>query len=152
MKIYLKKTQIGLVHADEIAAESLEKYPNGKLLLCDLVAPRNPLFHEKFFALLRTGFRYWEPGEVTSKHGQPQKNFERFREDVTILAGFYEVTIRLNGETAIKAKSISFGSMRQDEFEELYNKVLNVLLQRVFVGYTDEQVIRMAEEQILNFA
>lgn len=152
MKYYFKKTHIGLVYADEITAEAFEKYPNGRLLLVEVVAPRNAEFHEKFFALLRVGFRYWDPGEVTSRHGKPLKSFRQYRKDVIILAGFHDVVIRLDGSTRIVAQSISFASMDQDEFCDLYNQVINVLLQRVFVGYTDEQVIRMAEEQILNFA
>lgn len=149
---YFKKSHIGLVYADEITAEAFEKYPNGRLLLVEVVAPRNPVFHEKFFALLRVGFKYWEPGDVSSRHGKPQKSFRQFRKDMIILAGFHEVVIRLDGTSRIVAQSISFANMSQDAFEELYNKVINVLLQRIFVGYTDAQVIRMAEEMILNFA
>jgi hypothetical protein len=152
MKLYLKKTQIGLVAPDEIGAESLEKYRNGTLLLCEIAAPRNPKFHDKFFALLRLGFSYWKPGEVDAKHGVPEKNFEQFRKDVIILAGFYESVIRLDGSVRIEPKSISFAKMSEDDFRDVYNKVLNVLLQKIFIGYTDEQVIRMAEEQILSFS
>jgi hypothetical protein len=152
MKIYLKKTQIGLVHNDEIAAESLGKYRNGKLLLCDLIAPRNPDFHNKFMALLRVGFHYWEPGEVDCKYGVPTKSFDQFRGDVTILAGYFHVHTRLDGTSRVTPKSIAFGSMSEDEFQQLYSNVINVLLQKIFIGYSDADVIRMAEEQILSFA
>lgn len=152
MELYLKKTQIGLVHSDEISAEALEKYRNGSLLLCKIVQPRNQKFHAKFFALLSVGFRYWEPGEIDSKYGQPEKNFEQFRKDVTILAGFYTVDTRLDGSVRVNAKSISFAKMSEDEFAELYNKVINVLLKRIFTQFTKEEVIRMAEEEILSFA
>ena len=151
MELYLKKTVIGLVPSDELSQEALEKYHNGTLLLCKLVQPRNPKFHDKFMALLRVGFKYWQPGEIECKHGTPAKNFDQFRKDVTILAGFYEAVIRLNGETRIEAKSISFGKMTDDDFRELYSAVINVLLQNIFKGYTEEQVVKLAADEILNF-
>lgn len=152
MKLYLTKTQIGLVTADEIAAEALDKYRNGTVLLCEIVQPRNYKFHKKFFALLNLGFQYWKPAEVDSKFGAPEKNFDTFREQVVIMAGFYHMVVTLRGEARAKADSISFANMSEDKFQDLYNKVLNVLLKIIFIGYTDEQVIKMAEEQILSFS
>jgi hypothetical protein len=42
-----------------------------------------------------------------------QKNFDQFRKDLTILAGYYESTINLRGEVRLIAKSLNFSAMGQ---------------------------------------
>lgn len=150
--IYLWKTKKGLIPSDELGAEVLESYNNGDLLRCKITKPRNLKFHRKFMKLLRVGFEYWEPGEISCKYGTPQKNFERFREDVTILAGFYDVHTRLDGTTRVVAKSVSFSAMTEEQFQELYSAVIQVLLNSIFVNYTEMDVIKMAEQEVLSFA
>jgi hypothetical protein len=130
----------------------LAKLKLGTQVRCKITKQRNPLFHRKFFALLNVGFKYWVPGEISSKYGTPEKNFDQYRADVTILAGYFDVAIRLDGSTRVTPKSISFGSMEQDEFEKLYSAVIDVLLKHIFVGYTSDDVVKMAEQDILNFA
>lgn len=60
----------------------------GEVFDFEIVFPRNSKFHRKFFALLQVGFESWDPGRKHKTHkGIPvTKNFEQFREDVTILA------------------------------------------------------------------
>jgi hypothetical protein len=69
-----------------------------------------------------------------------QKNFEQFRADIVILAGYYETAIRLNGDTRVTAKSISFGSMDQGEFDRLYSATVDVILARVLTKYTRDDL------------
>lgn len=153
MKITLVKTMNGLMPLDESGAEMLKRIKQGAAVKCDVTEIRNYPFLKKFFALLNLGFSYWEPAELLEgKYGKPKKNFDKFRDQVTILAGYYEAYIDINGNERVAAKSISFASMKQDEFEKLYSAVLDVLLERIFVGYTDENVIKMAEQQLLGFA
>jgi len=80
----------------------------------------------------------------------PEKNFDRFRKDIAILAGFYEATFRLNGDVRLEAKSISFHSMSEDEFEELYTKTIDVIVKHVLNNYTDE-MLRSVLEQVEAF-
>ena len=117
MEILLTKTNATLAPADMHASEYVYKLKPGATLIADVRQPRNPLFHRKFMSLLRVGFEYWQPGEVDKKHGVPEKNFDQFREDVTILAGFYFPVVRTDGTVRIKAKSISFASMDEEEFD-----------------------------------
>ncbi len=152
MELYLERSKHGLSPGDEIGAEMLDKYNYGDMLLCKLTKPRNPQFHKKFIKLLRVGYKYWEPGEINHKYGKPEKNFDQFRKDVTILSGFYLINTRLDGSVRVDAKSISFASMDDEEFERLYSSVINVLLEKIFVGYTEEKVREMAEMELLGFA
>lgn len=150
-ELYLIKTVHGLSADDQFGADELARYKLGTRIRCKISKQRNPDFHRKFFALLNVGFRYWVPGEISCKFGQPEKNFDQFRSDVVILAGYFDVAIRLDGSTRVTPKSISFGKMDQSEFEKLYSAVIDVLLKSIFVNYTKEDVIEMATQEILNF-
>lgn len=151
LEILLAKSSAGLVPVDMHASDYLHKIKMGAELIAEVRQPRNPQFHRKFMSLLRVGFEYWEPGEVSSKHGKPEKNFDQFREDVTILAGFFYPVIRANGDVRIKAKSISFASMDEEEFSRLYQTVLTVLFERVLVGMTDADIDRI-QNHLLSYA
>jgi len=152
MELYLIKTGRALSAEDQIGEEALSKIKPGTRVKCVITRQQNSAFHRKLMALLTVGFKYWEPGEINCKYGVPQKNFDRFRKDVTIMAGFYDIHTRLDGSFRVVAKSLSYGSMSPEEREELYSAIINVLLQRIFVGYTEEAIVKMAEQEILGFA
>lgn len=134
---FLIKTPNGsLAPADGQSAEMLRRQKVGQGFRVKLTRIRNIRFHRKFFALLNYAFDMWTP-ENKEYRGQPvEKNFDQFRRDITILAGFYETAVRLDGSVRVTAKSISFANMDEAEFEELYSKVIDVLLQRIFTDQT----------------
>lgn len=139
--IVLMKTPGGaLVPADPQATEYIARLKLGAPVKAEVKRMRNYQFHKKLFALLNFAFENWEPSEATYKGQIVQKNFGQFRNDVTVLAGFGETTITLKGEVRIVAKSISFGSMSQDEFDALYSSVLNVILAKVLKNYDRDQL------------
>lgn len=127
----------------------------GECVRVSYSVPRNPGFHRKFFAMLTVGFDAWDPMSQrkrrTYKGVVIAKSFEAFREDVTILAGYGEAHFDLKGRMTMKAKSIAFASMEQDEFEKLYSAVADVLLDLLLMaqGYDraslDEAVARIME-------
>lgn len=113
--------------ANESDAERLNKIKNGRLITADIVQVRNPAFHRKFFALLNFAYEYWEPPVLEYKGLKSEKSFERFRKEVTVLAGHYTVTTDLRGNVKLEPKSISFASMDDTEFEQLYRDVFEIL-------------------------
>lgn len=138
-----------LAPAHQSDLDELAKLPTAQPVRVKVTRIRNVDFHRKFFALLNLAFDYWEPPEDTYERGPVEKNFERFRADVIILAGFYDTYWRLNGEARIEPKSISFANMDQDEFEELYAKTVDVIIKYVLTNYTGaelERVLREIEE------
>lgn len=125
----------------------------GELAKVEMVIPRNGKFHRKFFALLSVGFSHWQSGR---KHktfkGQPvEKNFDTFREDITVLAGFYEQHFDVRGRMVLKAKSISFAKMDDAEFERLYNAVADVLLENVLTTYAGRAELDEVVSRIMSF-
>ncbi len=125
----------------------------GEVFDFEIVFPRNSKFHRKFFALLQVGFESWDPGRKHKTHkGIPvTKNFEQFREDVTILAGFYEQTFDLSGQMKLKAKSIKFSKMDDAEFEQVYSAVADVLLTHVLTRYANRADLDRVVEQVMRF-
>lgn len=139
--IYLIKTPTGaLVPADAQSAEYLQKQKIGQGFKASFTRARNIKFHRKFFALLHYAFDAWEPVEKTYKGKPIAKNFDQFRADITILAGYRETVVRIDGTVRINPKSISFSSMDEDEFAELYSAVIDVLLRRIFIDQTRDDV------------
>ena len=152
MKAYLSKTMTGFAPADEATAEWHRKMKLGQVVQGKYTKVRNYAFLRKYFALLNLGFENWNPGEINSKFGVPEKNFERFRADVTILAGHYDVTIRIDGSTRIEPKSVSFANMNEEIFEKLYSATIDVLLKFVYKKDMDAEKLNQLVEQILLFA
>ncbi len=150
-ELALLKTPGGYVPATDQDADICLKHKSGDVIHADFKKMRNSLFHRKFFALLNIGFGAWEPGDINNQYGPAEKNFEQFREDVTILAGYYEQHVRLDGTIRVTAKSISFSNMEQEDFEKVYSAVINVLLARVLTNYAGRADIDRVVDQILGF-
>jgi hypothetical protein len=126
----------------------------GEVIEIEAKLPRNSKYHRKFFALLNLGFDHWEPGRKHKQYrGMPvAKNFDHFRKEVTILAGYYEQTFDLDGNMKLEAQSISFAKMENDQFEMVYSAVMNVLLDKVFSNYKGRAEVDSIIEQIMRFA
>ena len=147
MDIYLIKASNALFPASDNDRDHLSKIKAGQPVRVTLRRVRNYRFHQKWFALLNFAYDYWEPPE----NHVAEKNFDRFRKDITILAGFYERYVRIDGTTRVEAKSVSFASMTQDEFENLYQATIDALLKYVLKNY-DRDLIDEAVNYIMEFA
>jgi hypothetical protein len=96
----------------------------------------------------------WEEIGVRAEYkGEPvMPSFERFRKDVTILAGHHHPVVNLKGELRMEADSIAFGNMSEEEFEKLYNATLAVLVHKVMRGRVSEARLREMAEAVEEFA
>ena len=150
--ITLMRTPQGyLVPADQQSAELIAKLKAGVGIRATFKKENNLAFHRKLFALINIGYDAWEPGDVEHKGQKIQKNFDQFRDDITILSGFYTTSVRLDGSIRFTAKSWSFASMSQDERETLYSNIINVILSRILTHYTRDDLDNQVN-QILAFA
>lgn len=142
----------GLLFATDADREIAKRIRLGEVVTVVIKRVRNGKFHRKYFALLNLGFEYWETGDREYKGRAIAKNFERFRKDVAIMAGHYDPVWNLAGEMRLEARSISFASMDEAEFEKLYETTVQILIDKVLAakGFTREEVDR-AVEQLLRF-
>lgn len=139
---------------DDESIEALSKVKLGQVLHGEFTRMRNYKFHKKWFSLVQYGFDHWCPAELSDPKWAgvtPEKSFDRFRKDITIMAGYYDATYRLDGSVRIEAKSISFGSMSPEDFEALYSSTIDVILKHVLTNYDRAELDRVVD-QILGFA
>jgi len=153
MNVKLIKTLSGLIPYEPTTEAWYQKIKHGAVIHSDFKLMRNPGFHKKMFSLFNLAFEYWEPGEINSKYGKPEKNFERFRKDLTILAGYFLIVIRLDGTAKPEADSLSYGNMEPEVFEACYNNILTVILKRIPVldKMTKEEIDELVD-RFLAFA
>lgn len=153
-----QKSAHGLIPATEEAIEWLKKKKLGAIVIVEPHEMRNGRFFRKWWALVKLGYDYWSEGAATIKYkGQPVlPEFERFRKDVTIMAGFYRPVVNLKGELRIEPESLQWAKMTEERFAQLYDATIQVMLQRVFNGTVCKQwteaELRSVAEQILSFA
>ena len=147
-----------LVPASQSDADKLKKIKAGWPVRVTVKRVRNYEFHKKFFALMSLAFENWEvPGYARAQFPEqkitytvePHKDFDRFRKDVIILAGYYDATYRVDGSVRVEAKSISFANMDEDDFGKLYEATLEAIRKHVFrnMSDTDLQVFLNELEQ-----
>lgn len=155
MKCFFRKLPGGtLVPDNDETAEWLQKVKTGDVLGGEFARPRNYRFLKKYMALLRLAYDAWEPALAEHKGHPVVKNFHRFRKDVAIASGFYELTVNLRGETRAEAKSISFAHMTEEEFDQLFQKTITLFLQKyqILANYRDAAEVERVINDILRFA
>ena len=129
--------------ANDREAEALQPLKTGELYQIEIKRSRNPAFHRKVFAFFNFCFEHWKSDrEFMDEVGQ----FNVFRNHLTVMAGYHDSYFTLAGEVRIEAKSLSFGSMEQDEFEQCYRALIAAAMRTIFQG-CDVSV----ENRLINF-
>lgn len=130
MKVEMVKQPGGLLcPASDMEMEKLNKFKTGGQYTIEIKLVRNPKFHGKVFAFFNFCFAHWKgDNEFQSE----TKQFDVFRNHLTVLAGFFDSYHNISGGVRIEAKSLSFSSMPQEEFEECYNALIRAALKHIF--------------------
>ena len=139
--LFIKQAGGVLVPASDEEAEKLLRYKTGEICEAEIKLWRNPQFHRKVFAFFGFCFEYWSGDQAGLENMDEASQFDRFRKDLTILAGYFEQTVRLNGEFRTEAKSLAYGNMEQDEFEKVYNALIKAALKHIFGKTTNQDTI-----------
>jgi len=132
VKINMIKTAGGnLWPMDDLDAEKLIKFKTGESYEIEIKLSRNPAFLRKVFAFFNFCFDHWD-GTKVHEHASPAQQFDTFRKDLTILAGFYTQRVRLDGSFRTEAESLSFGSMTEERFQECYTALTRAAMKHIF--------------------
>jgi hypothetical protein len=134
MRLLCENRIQGLVPLYPSDFDDKRKLRLGETYQVEVTNPRNVGFHKKFFAMLNVGH------ENTSL----DMPFETYRKYMIVKAGFFTAYQTPKG-VYYDPNSISFASMSQDEFEEVYSRVLDKVIEDV--GLEREDV----ERQLINF-
>ena len=135
MDIFLRKKPGGFEPVFDTDIENLKRIKIGEEVKCSITKPRNYKFHQKFFALLQLAFR----------NQDRYQKFDHLRIVYTLKAGYYE-EIRTDYGTHYHPKSISFAKMDQTEFEDLFNKMVDVVVMEI--GVDRKELIQEVEDFI----
>lgn len=126
MKINLVCTADGFKPATDADYEKKKKIKNGTVCDCTIKEFRNYAFLKKYFALINLSWEYLN--EQQRKFFN--ENVECFREAAQVAAGHCEMCYSVKRHEWIEIpKSISFESITEDEFSEIYNRVKDVIYQ-----------------------
>lgn len=130
MKINFVKHPGGtLTPASEIEAGRMDRFKTGDTYEVSIVLRRNPKLHGKMFAFFNFCFQYWTgDNNFTNEAAQ----FDVFRNNLTVLAGFYDKFYTIAGEVRIEAKSLAYDKMEPEEFEQCYNAQINAAMKHIF--------------------
>ena len=139
MKIFCTNTAHGLVPNYDSDFDEKKKLKIGKVYSCEIRLTRNYEFHKKYFALLNCAWEYLN--EATKRFFSESKY--GFRKTVEIAAGWYEkvYSFRLKDWVEVP-KSISFESMDEGEFNDLYERVKDVLFQTFLRDISEEEFMK----------
>ena len=130
MKFFARNTIAGLVPLYPSDYDSKRKLKLGQDYEVEVKNPRNVGFHRKFMALINVGCE-------NSKMDLP---FDTYRRYITMKAGYF--TMYKTGKGVFyEAQSISFSSINQDQFEEVYSRVLDKIIEDI--GATKEDIETM---------
>lgn len=81
------------------------------------------------------------------------KSFEAYRKWAVMTAGFYDEFILPDGTVRREARSISFASMSEEEFHQVYKAVLNVLWLHILNrSFSSHQEAENAAAQLWDYA
>jgi len=136
MKVNMIKVAGGtLLPASDLESDKLTKFKTGELYEVNIKLSRNPSFHRKVFAFFNFCFSHWKGG---NEFQSERKQFNVFREHLTVLAGYYESYHSISGSVRIEAKSLSYSNMSQEEFEQCYIALTNAAMKHIFKN-TDQE-------------
>lgn len=154
--VCLKGPNNTLIPATDEDAARIGKFKLGEGVSLKAVkmSKHNLKFHQKVILLFKLCYdKFSERVDVGLEYrGQlVRPAFTPFREELTILAGHYEVHHSLNGSFRTRAKSIAYKNRSDEEKEKIFSDVINAALRHVYQGAMPEQELRNTVDQLLAF-
>lgn len=143
MKLQLLNTTRGLVPCYDDDFEEKKKLKIGVEYTAEVRTTRNPMFHRKYFALINAA---WEllPESKRTFFGTK----ENFRDTVQVSAGYFQNFWQPDIKQWVHIPcSISFSSMSEEKFSDLYRDVRNVIDRVLYNVITPEEF----EKVLMNF-
>lgn len=135
LKLQCVNTPNGLVPCDDDSYDAKSKLKLGEVYQVEIKKHRNYQFHKKYFALINLAWEYLP--EKLTLHYVTKHNF---RKDLEMCAGCFERIYSVEREEFIEQhKSIAFDKMSAEEFEELYERVKDILF-NVFLVDLDTDI------------
>jgi hypothetical protein len=116
--------------------------------------PRNYKYLQKYMVLVSDVlFEMFNPEPVFFRGVQAHKSVQRFRKDLLIGIGHYELVVNIKNECRAEAKSISFAALDEAGFDRIYRDTISYALVNVVQDKSQTyQTIDNWVSQIIDFA
>ena len=123
MRMLVVNTPRGLVPFGDDDYDQKKKLKVGEAYNVEVKVARNVEFHRKYFALIAYAWEFLNEKEI-----QTFKSKDNFRKYLEVAAGHCEVIYHPRLQEFVEIpKSISFGSMDNTSFNDLYKRVKDVI-------------------------
>lgn len=155
-EIYLIKHGDGSFRpATEQDVEAMRRFKVGTAVKCEVKEVRNWAFLKKTMVLFREAYEFFCEHNLSTQtyRGQPVvPDKDRFRKDLTILAGHYKPTFDIRGNVRLQASSLSYANCSQEKAERIYQDVITASLKNVYRSNLSEAELRDHVDKVLRFA
>ena len=131
--ILLRKKGSALWPTDEESETAINKLPDGAEVAVESKRARSPEQHRFLFKMLQIAFENQQTDF---------RSVDEMRKALLIAAGYTEPQKRLNGEIVNVARSMSYHSMKAEEFNELVDKFLDLICTVIMPGMDRETLER----------
>lgn len=108
--------------------EKAKKLKAGVQFECTVLKKRNYKFHKKYFALINLVF----------DNQEIYNNIDHLRYDLTKASGFYTIRKDMEGNDVVEVDSISFSSMDEITFNDLYSRTLDSIVK--YFNFDKEEI------------
>ena len=139
MKFLVTNTPRGLVPLDDDDYEEKKKLKLGQTYSVEIKVARNVDFHRKYFALIAYAWEFLNEQETATF-----KSKDNFRKYLEISAGHCDVIFHPRLQEFVEIpKSISFGSMDNTAFSELYERVKDAVFSIIGNRVSEQEFERL---------
>ena len=118
MEIYVTNTEAGLIPLYGSDFDEKKKLKLNVNYRCEIRLARSYKFHKKFMALVKIGCENSKNVEMP---------FDAYRKYALIKSGYANIYKTPKG-VFVEAQSMSFASMDEDKFQEVYSRVLDFII------------------------
>ena len=131
--IMLRKRLSGVLEPiDEAGRDAIMRIKAGDVVRAEVSRPRNLQHHKKWWALVSLIY------QNQSRYKSP----EALNDAIKVYVGHCEVVALQNGKVMHVPKSIAFHAMDQFEFEEFYDRAIDMICQEIIPRLNKEDLKR----------
>lgn len=131
MQLHLKKTLAGFSLADEMSVENAKRFKVGEIYKAEVVKPRSR----------KTLGRWWVLCQMILDNTEDFRSKEQISDYLKIRAGHStSIVSKSTGEIFHVANSISFDEMEEAQFQDLWQRVCDVVVADILPGITHREI------------
>ena len=124
MLITLKKQDDRFIPCDEESVKLFNSLKVDDEIVVEYKPRRNYKFHKKLFSMLN----------LIKNNQDKYKSVDNILTECKFKAGYFDIHLSQEGKQMLIPKSISFATMKADEFEEFYSSCIDTCLGLVPMG------------------